>query len=64
MCVGAYLNLDPNEHIYMLTLYALPQSYLEGAQWTRGSILSCGLHHAAMVVSGDLYTWGATKNGK
>ena len=40
------------------------QFYSEGSLWTRGNILSCGLHHAAVLKNGDLYTWGATKNGK
>ena len=46
------------------TLKLSLQLYSEGSQWARRSILSCGLHHAAMLRNGDLYTWGATKNGK
>ena len=26
--------------------------------------MSCGLNHAGLVVSGDLYTWGSTHSGK
>ncbi|CAI8053290.1 Ultraviolet-B receptor UVR8 [Geodia barretti] len=38
--------------------------YSEASQWTQGRVLACGLNHAALLVNGDLYTWGATKNGK
>jgi hypothetical protein len=38
--------------------------YSEASQLTQGRVLACGLNHAALLVSGDLYTWGATKNGK
>lgn len=38
--------------------------YTDGSQWLQASTLSAGLHHAAVVANGNLFTWGSTKNGK
>ncbi|XP_064397834.1 uncharacterized protein LOC135344542 isoform X2 [Halichondria panicea] len=40
------------------------EAYTDGSQWLQASTLSAGLHHAAVVTGGNLFTWGSTKNGK
>lgn len=36
----------------------------EGSQVVQSNPLAAGLHHAAIVMDGILYTWGSNKNGK
>lgn len=51
-------------YLLFITFSNVLQLFAEASQLRHRRIVSGGLHHAALLVHGDLYTWGATKNGK